>query len=50
MTWLIIDLWLYCLLAFVVGALLAWLIVRARYQPIEQVREEFASETKGVRA
>jgi len=50
MTWMIIDLWLFCLLAFAVGALVAWLVVRAKYRPIDDVRAELPTELKGVRA
>jgi hypothetical protein len=47
MTWLILQLWLGCLIAFVLGGLVAWLVVRALYPPIDEVSAEVSDLTKG---
>lgn len=46
MTWLIIQLWLWCLLGFVVGAVLAWLLARTLYRPLGEISEEFFADAK----
>lgn len=46
MNWLLIHLWLLCLVAFVVGAVIAWLVVRALYRPIREVSAELSADLK----
>ena len=46
MTWLVIQLWLCCLLAFIVGALVAWFVVRALYRPLREVSADLSADLK----
>lgn len=47
MTWLVIQLWLEILVAFILGAVLAWVIVQSLYKPVDEVAAEVGDLPKG---
>lgn len=48
MTMLILQAWFLLMLAFVVGAGIAWLMVRLQFRPVDKVRTELAEQAEGV--
>ncbi len=49
MTMYFLQLFLWLLLFFAIGALLAWVVVRALYRPIDEVRSDLVEETAAAR-